>query len=185
MARRRLVRPRRRIFVAAEGDSERSFARLLSRLCGEAGLRLHLDIHVCGGGDSRAVVEFARKHRDIRAREYGLFSAAFVLLDSDRMEQDRRSGRGVDDTGNLALIRLRPNLVRCAIAPPSRSGNPSPAGATNGAGTQKLWPDYQKPASADALEKRFSLADFQRAARHDDSIRLLLEQLGLPGSQPP
>ena len=51
------VEQRRRVFVACEGESERGYVRFLSRLAEEAGLPLHFDIQICGGGSPLAIVE--------------------------------------------------------------------------------------------------------------------------------
>ena len=45
------------------------------------GLRAHLDIRVCGGGDSLAVVAFSVKEYRKRSKEYRKYSSGLILLD--------------------------------------------------------------------------------------------------------
>ena len=93
MPRRRPVARRERIFVATEGESEQSLARWLQGICDRQSLHVHLDIVVAGGGDTRAVVEYAvdrrRRHNESRIRDRG----ALVFLDADRLAEDLAAGR--------------------------------------------------------------------------------------------
>lgn len=181
MARRRIVPRRTRIFAAAEGDGERAFVQLLQGLCDDKGLHLHLDIAVAGGGDSRAVVEYAvdrrRRRNDTRVRDKG----ALVFLDADRVERDRAAGRDpetVKGRGDLQPVYLRPNLEGLLIR--LHRGHEKRVVAARDAerDLQRLWPEYEKPASAKALAERFGLDDLRRAARHDDGLRGALTLLG-------
>ena len=181
MARRRPVPLRRRIFVGVEGASERSFMTWLQRLCDREELHLHLDVRVCGGGDSLAVVQFARREYERRSRDYAAYENGFVVLDADRLEQDFASGRGPPELSELKQIYLQPNLEGLLLRLHSGRENRRPTAQQAVAELGRLWPDYRKPASASMLERRFALADLQRAARHDSGLRLLLEELGLLG----
>ena len=181
MARRRTVPKRRRIFVGAEGESERSFAKWLSDLCEKVGLHVHLDIRVCGGGDGFNVVEYSVEQYRQR-KHHGPYSAALVVLDADRIEEDRSHGRDpLTALGNekLRLIFLKPNieglLCRLHRGHESRFGSASEAKGL----LQRLWPEYAKPTSAEMLGRRFELGDLRRAARHDTDLRQALELLGL------
>ena len=49
----RQLKNRRRIFVGVEGKSEKSFVVWIQNLCDEAEMRVHLDIWVAGGGDTK------------------------------------------------------------------------------------------------------------------------------------
>ena len=121
MARRRTVRRRRRIFIGAEGESERSLAKWLSDLCEDEGLHVHLDVRVCGGGDSFGIVEYSVEQYRQR-RRHGPYSAAMILLDADRVEDDRSHSRDpLTALGNeaLSLIYLKPNIegLLCRLHP--------------------------------------------------------------------
>ena len=172
---------RRRIFVGVEGASEQSFAAWLQRLCNREELHLHLDVRVCGGGDSLAVVQFAEREHRRRSRDYGAYESGFVLLDADRLAQDAASGRRLPATGKLERIYFRPNLEGLLQRLHSGRESRRPTAQQAEMELKRLWPDYRKPASADMLERRFALADLRRAAGHDPGLRLLLEQLGLSG----
>ena len=180
MARRRHSIPqRRRVFVGAEGQSERSFAAWLQHLCNESNLHLHLDIGVCGGGDSRVVVEFSGREKVRREREYGRYRAAFVLLDSDRLQRDIASGRSPPDIPGLDKVWLRPNLEGLLLRLHNGEERTVRSAVEVGPALRRRWPDYDKPPAASLLSRRFSLTDLRRAASYDADLSLLLEQLGL------
>ncbi len=90
-SRRRLVQPRRVVFIAGEGQSERAFVIFLQRLCDEAGLHVHLDVKPQDGGGSVAVIEQAGRwlKRNRSRREY---QTRLVLLDRDRIEAEPQEG---------------------------------------------------------------------------------------------
>ena len=185
MPRLRAVPRRKRVFVAAEGDGDRALARWLQTLCDEHGLHVHLDVVVAGGGDTRRVVEYAveqrRRHNETRVRDRG----ALVLLDVDRLEQDRAAGRDpetVPGRADLRLVYLTPNLegVLFRLHPGREAQFVAPEDA--GRRLQGLWPDYRKPASAASLRRRFDLNDLRRVAACDLDLRDALTFLGLvPG----
>ena len=184
MPQRRSVARRRRIFVAAEGDGEQSLARWLQALCEDAGLHLHFDIAVAGGGDTRTVVEFAvdrrRRRNDSRSRDSG----ALVFLDADRLAADRAAGRDpetVPGIGDLRPVYLRPNLEGLLVRlHPGREAR-FPAEDDAEGRLRALWPDYRKPMPAAALRGRFGPDDLRRAAGHDPDLRNALRLLGLLG----
>jgi hypothetical protein len=88
MRRHRLARPQRRpVFLGCEGDSERAYGALLSRLYEEhrRDLYLHVELLKPGGGGPPTLVERAchrivenERKRDIR------YAVRAVLLDVDR-----------------------------------------------------------------------------------------------------
>ncbi len=173
---------RKRVFIGAEGESERSLAKWLNVLCDEQGLSFHLDIVVCGGGDSLAVTKHAVREYRSRERLYGSFSTAWILLDYDRLEQDTRSGRNPRpeaDTENLKLVYLKPNIEGMLLR--FHPGQEKQLSTANNAERKlrKFWPEYHKPASAEKLRKRFGIEDIRRAARHDSDLRWMLEKLTL------
>ena len=181
MARRRIVPRRTRIFAAAEGDGERALAQLLQGLCDDKGLHLHLDIAVAGGGDSRAVVEYAvdrrRRRNDTKVRDKG----ALVFLDADRLDEDRAAGRDpetVEGRGDLQPVYLRPNLEGLLIRLHPGQERRFVAARDAEKRLRELWPEYDKPVSAATLAKRFDLDDLRRAAVHDDGLRDALTLLG-------
>jgi len=180
--RRRFVLRRERVFVTAEGDGDRAFARWLGELCDGQGLHLHLDVVVAGGGDARRVVEYAVEQRRRRNGFLERDKVALVLLDADRVAEDRAAGRDpetVAGRGDLQLVYLTPNLegllVRLHPGYEARLLTPNEARRR----LKQLWPDYDKPASAAALGRRFDLDDLRRVGAHDDGLRDVLIVLGL------
>ena len=57
------------------------------------GLHTHLDIRVCGGGDSLAVVKYSVEQYRKRSDLHGNYSSGLILQDDDRIEEDKQRGR--------------------------------------------------------------------------------------------
>ena len=183
MVRQRSQFPKRkRVFIAAEGESERSLAKWLNVLCNEQDFSFHLDIVVCRGGDSLAVTEHAVREYRKRKRLYGSFSTAWILLDYDRLEQDMQSGRNPEpkaNTENLKLVYLKPKIEGVLLRFHLGQEKRLPTANNAERELRKFWPEYHKPASAEKLRKRFGVEDIRRAARHDNGLRWMLEKLTL------
>ena len=178
------VPKRKRFFIGAEGESEKSFARWLERLRNHPNPVIHLDITVCDGGDSLAIASHAVAQYRKRTDEHGKFAAGLILLDSDRVEQDRSNNRDPETAlkgqERIHLVYLTPNLEGLLLRLHAGHEQEFVAADKTLRSLRKHWPRYKKSASADALEARFSLNDLQRASRHDDSLREILMTLGLP-----
>ena len=184
MRRRRSVKPRRAIFIGVEGESDRAFVRFLQRCCEEEGRRLNLLVKPGGGGDSVTVVEEAGRHlarhpakRNIRDK--------LVLLDRDRIEQDLKAGRDAQAAAsgwNLTIIFQDPNLEGLLFRLHQGHERRRTTAGKAMAELRKVWPEYDKPPTADQLSRRFTLSDVRRAARHDKELSQLLEILGLASS---
>lgn len=143
---------------------------------------MHLDVRVCGGGDGFRVVEYSLEQYRRRSRDYGPYSAGLILLDADRIEEDRRHGRDPStalDGENLLVTCLQPNIegLLYRLHPDCESRFVSAQQATQLLRT--VWPKYVKPPTADALGRRFGLGDLRRASRHDKYLRSAVELLGL------
>lgn len=175
---------RKRFFIGAEGESERSLARWLERLRNKTSSDVHLDVAVCGGGDSLAIAEHAVRQYRKRTNERGKFAAGLILLDSDRIEQDRSNNRdpetALKSQKGIRLIYLTPSLEGLLLR--LHNGHEQEFVSADKAMQvlRKQWPKYRKPVSTDALEARFRLGDLQRASRHDNELRGVLTTLGLP-----
>lgn len=107
---------------------------------------------------------------------------ALVFLDADRLGQDRASGRDPDRVIGrelLQLVFLAPNLegllLRLHTGREARIVVPDDAERL----LQRVWPEYRKPMSARALERRFNLLDLERAATYDSQLQDALTLLGL------
>lgn len=180
---RRSIPKRTRIFVGAEGESERSFAAWLQGLCDSEGRHLHLDIVVAGGRSSAKIVETCASRCRERSRKHGPYRTRLVLLDCDRLEdrqQNEADPRPSADGAGIELVFLKPDLEGVLVR--LHKGQQARRLATaKGAerALKRLWPEYRKPAPAAALRERFDLDRLRRAAGHDDQLRRLAELLGL------
>lgn len=181
MRRRSGVRVRGVIFVGVEGKSDRAFVQFLQRVCDGQQLHLHLDVKQGTGGDSLQVVDEARRRLErypVRRR----LKARLVLLDADRIEQDRNAGRDAIAAAakwELEVVLLTPNLEGLLLR--LHRGHQARAIPSDEALRQlrKLWNGYDKGSlSATDLSKRFELADLRRAARYDRYLARLLELIG-------
>ncbi|MCY4610745.1 MAG: hypothetical protein OXC38_03445 [Gammaproteobacteria bacterium] len=178
------VPKRKRFFIGAEGESEKSFARWLERLRNHPNPIVHLDITVCDGGDSLAIANHAVAQYRKRTDAHGKFAAGLILLDSDRIKQDRSNNRdpeiALKGQRGIRLVYLTPNLEGLLLRLHAGHEQEFVAADKTLRALRKQWPEYKKPASADVLDTRFDLSDLQRAARHDDELREVLKTLGLP-----
>lgn len=105
-----------------------------------------------------------------------------MLLDRDRVEDDRRSGRDAQATASKLRLRIvfqSPNLEGLLLKLHPGCEQRRPAARSALTELRRVWPDYSKPPSATELRERFALADLRRAALHDDELRWLLAVLGL------
>ena len=181
MRRHGSVEPKRSIFVGTEAESERAFARFLERCCNDIGLHLSLDVRPGTGGDSYAVVEHARRRLERHAGRKE-FRHTLVLLDRDRVSQDREAGRdapALAAKARLEIVYQEPNLEGLLVR---LHGNREQrrVAATSAAGElRRLWPQYRKPPTVEQLKQRFTLEDVRRAALYDQELRRLLDILGL------
>ncbi len=179
MARQRIPR-KKRIFIGTEGQSEKSFAAWLQRLCDIEGVHIHLDVVVGQGGDSLAVVQ--RAVRKYKSRDRG-FKSAFVLLDWDRLGEDKRRDRdpqqGLGSTP-LELVFMQPTLEGVLLRlHEGHEERVMPSARDADRELRRLWQGYNKPASAESLLARFQLPDLKRAAIHDRELQSMLDMLGL------
>ena len=188
MRRHRLGRPQRRtVFLGCEGDSERAYGALISRLHEEHrhDLYLHVVLLKPGGGDPltlveracHSIVEYERK-RDIR------YAVRAVLLDGDRRGQSpQRDMRMVElaQSTHLRFIWQEPchealllrHLEGCQTLRP-------PSSALAMVELRRRWPDYVKGISAVQLAKRISIREIAWAASVEPSLREFLYAIGFP-----
>ena len=180
-SRRRPVQPRRSFFIAGEGQSERAFVRFLQRLCDEARLYVHLDVRPQDGGGSVAVIEQAGRwlKRNRSRREY---QARLVLLDRDRIEAEPREGMQAQAAATrykLEIVFQDPNLEGLLVRLHAGQEQRKIRASDSENELRKMWPEYQKPPTAEQLRQRFTLDDVRRAAVHDQHLQTLLEVIGL------
>ncbi len=176
------VEPKRVIFIGVEGKSDRAFAQFLQRCCDEECLHLHVDIKTRHGGDSVVVVQEAARHLTRHPGKQDI-SAKLVLLDWDRIAQDRQAGhdaQAVASESGLEIIFQNPNLEGLLLRLHQGHESRQTKAVDSMTELQKVWPEYRKSSlTADRLSKRFDVSDVRRAARYDDDLRTLLNVLGL------
>jgi bisphosphoglycerate-dependent phosphoglycerate mutase len=56
---KRIIQQRKRIFIAAEGESEQSFVKWLQQLSDQQRLHIHLDCQTLEGGGYKTMLERA------------------------------------------------------------------------------------------------------------------------------
>ena len=109
----RQIKNRRRIFVGVEGKSEKSFVAWIQNLCDEAELRVHLDIWVAGGGDTKNILNLSIKRMNRLKRDKGDFDAALILIDHDHLENDLAADQelvALIKSKDIEMIWQKPNL---------------------------------------------------------------------------
>ncbi len=106
-----------------------------------------------------------------------------VLLDSDRIRQDRQAGRDAFERANkwgLEIVFQKPNLEGLLLRLHEGHEQRSIRSEVAARELRKQWPEYAKASlTADQVKQRFSLIDLQRAAKYDEQLHKLLEVLGL------
>jgi hypothetical protein len=171
---------RTRFFVAVEGESEQSLVRWLQTLS-ERELHIHLDAVPLGGGGFKSMLERAvRLHK--RHCRIGVYQDRFLLVDGDRADQ-----------GDWTIEKLKREAARrgftVCVQNPNHEGlllrmmrgmeRETPDAATAKARLRSRWANYEKPMSAHALGRQFSLDDLLRVANVDTDLATLLRKIGL------
>jgi hypothetical protein len=149
--RRPFIPQRTPIFVGCEGESERSYVKLLQGIADGQLLSLHLDAVVLqpGGGDPCAIVELALRKLNAKRRIRGnTYRAKIVLLDDERGNLPQRDARAIAlaKEGDLQLFWQSPcheavllrHLEHCTTLRP-------PTTALAQAALRERWPAYDKP----------------------------------------
>ena len=169
--------PRTVVFVWVEGKSDQAFARFLERCFNKDGMRLHLDPKQAGGGDTLAVVETAIRYLKRRgSRNY--YHQKIVLLDKDRIGEDKRHGRDAlakAKKHRLKLIFQDPNLegllLRLHYGNERKEYQPQETERK----LKQSWSKYDKSnLSAKQLCEHFTIADVHRAAKYDPQLQRLI-----------
>jgi hypothetical protein len=177
-----MIEIRKRFFLAVEGESERSFAKLLFELSNGI-THIHLDTYVLNGGGYKTMLNDAVRFRK-KGLTKGLYHDSFLIVDSDRAGQDPGEWRveklkqEAAERG-LTVCLQRPNheAVLCRMTPGYESYVLTPQASE--ATLKSIWPTYEKPADARALRQHYELDDLLRMAKHDPDFRNLLQRIGL------
>jgi len=178
------VPQRKRIYFGCEGDSERSYGRLLNALCDAAGLSLFLDCDVLqpGAGDPLALIETAVRHVREKSTKHGAFRACAVLLDRDKFGQSPDRDMRMFQLASEHHIQLiwqfpcHEGLLLQHLEGPVgvRPANPQLALRA----LKRSWPEYEKGMPATELASRIDAGAVRRAADVDEGLRNFLRRIG-------
>ena len=180
---------RRRIFIGCEGESERSYVRLLQDLCdaSDRGLAVHLDSHIIPstGGNAERILLGAMALIGRNTARRDPYRSHFILLDSDvAVEQ-----RGESFLEDLSRRAMRAGIVlvwqRCCHEAlllhhlPGRERNTHHRSADALRQLESVVPGYRKGWSADRLGRFITLEHVLRAAAVEPDLHALLLEIGL------
>lgn len=179
---KRIIRQRKRIFIAGEGESEQSFVKWLQQLSDQQESHIHLDCQTLEGGGYKTMLE--RTVRECKRKERYRAKFSILLVDGDR------ALRG-DDGWSLLQLRQEaskhgidvcvqhPNLEGLFLRMFPNKERLQPDSARAHSQLCQAWPGYEKPADARALADKFVLDDLLRVARIDEDLGGLLKMVGL------
>lgn len=177
-----VIRQRKRIYIAVEGEGEQAFIKFLQHLSDQNGLHIHLDCVPLSGGGYKSMLKKAIHNRSRRERNTAKDS--ILLVDGDRADKS-------DDGWTLEklLSEATKKKFTVCLQNPNQEGlllrmipgneRLQPHATTAHKLLQKEWDDYQKPTDAHTLKSKFSLEDLLRAARVDEELKRLLRIIGL------
>ena len=176
-------KPRRRYFVACEGESESGYAAFIQRLADDAELQIHLDIRKYRGGDSLTIVNEAVRELQVRSVRHGRYIGQAIFLDADRRWSDQ--DRTIEADRLIAKYQFYPiwsnpsfeafllkHLIGCEFLQPS----------TTKLAFKELkskWPNYRKGMVAYELHRELDLDAVRRAADNLPNLREFLVAIGL------
>ncbi|MGH7814609.1 MAG: RloB domain-containing protein [Candidatus Binataceae bacterium] len=187
MRRRVWIPQRRPVFLGCEGESERAYGTLISKLRDDCSRDVHLEVVLLrpGGGDPLSLVELAcRKIVENERKRDRRFAVRAILLDKDRFGEKPERDRLIAPLAaryRLRLIWQEPchealllrHFEGCQTLRPS-----SPALAAQE--LRKHWPDYEKGMSAARLERRIVVESILRAASVERQLKEFLGDIGFP-----
>jgi len=186
MRRRRPVIPqRRRVYLGCEGESERSYGALISRLLENRrhDMHLHLDLLRPGGGDPLALIELAQKRAAAGERKSeSPYVRRAVLMDADRLGQSPPRDAQmllIAQAAHIQIIWQRPchealllrHLEGCQHLRP-----PTPMQAL--ADLRQHWREYVKGMAAIQLSDRIDHAALRRALQVEPELADFLASIG-------
>ncbi len=176
---------RRRIFVGCEGDGERSYITLVSRILDDVHQKVHIDPQLLqpGGGDPLDLVARAEEviKRIERTREP--YDEKYLLIDRDRFgasaNRDQQIPAILKRIG-AAIIWQRP--AREGFLLRHLDGYTKHQPPTTQVAMQQLlqqWPEYVKNMSASQLATRIDIEALRRAITVENELRAFLTAIEL------
>lgn len=187
MSRLRVLIPQRiRIYLGCEGPSEQSYGKRLNEIADAAGLHLYFDNDVLqpGGGDPLELVKLAISHIDQKRRKRGDFTHRAILLDRDKLSQNREWEQQIvrlAQEHELHLLWQDPChetfLLRHLDG--QLTARPPTADLALQA-LKRIWPEYYKGMPAAQLAVKIDLQAIQRVRAVEPGLATFLNQIGLP-----
>lgn len=181
-----LQRQRRAVFIGCEGESERSYVRVLQRHADAAALPLHFvtPILAPGAGDPLQLVRRAKSEYANEVRKRGRnasFLAHAILMDEDRREDDPArfavAEREASHHG-FALLLQRPKHEAFLLRHLPGHHMDQPARQDAERRLRDAWPGYRKGLPATELAVRIDLAAIRRACGAEPEIADFLIRIG-------
>lgn len=177
----RLIKIRKRFFIAGEGQSEQSFMKWLQVLTDEKYLSCHLDYKSLDGGGYESMINKAIKLRQ-RGLTKGAYKGSFLIVDADRSER-----------GDWSLKQLRSEAaqhqIQVCVQKPNHEGlllhtlcGEARLNLTAGEAKKRLermWPEYEKGLDARTLSQKLSFEKLLLIAKEDEDLKVLLTAIGL------
>lgn len=176
-----------RVYLGCEGQSERSYARLLGIVAESLGCHLYIDNDLLqpGGGDPLALVQLAvRRIQRKENQRGGTIRHRALLLDRDKFGQDPRRDAQVE------MLARRDGLTLIWQAPCHEAfllrhfdGFETIRPATTDLAFEALrrvWPEYEKGMPAAQLGRRITLEGIRRACEVEAGFANFIRQIGLP-----
>ncbi len=185
MARRPSRKPRKAVFVACEGESERGYVSFLHQIANaQSTLDLHFDIKLCRGGNHLAILEQAEKTAIKREQKHSRkFWKKAVFLDADLRAENLLKTQKADriiERSEFIPVWSNPCLEALLLNHFPRCENLKPP--TSNLAEQELkrhWKDYNKPITASECLSKFDIPDLERATRNNSGLLRFLKEIGL------
>jgi RloB-like protein len=184
--RRRLLIPqRRRIFLGCEGESERGYGALISRLLESQRRDIHLHVVLLnpGGGDPLALIEQARRRiLEGERKSESAYGHRAVLMDRDRFGQAPQRDAQIAPIAQAARLRIiwqRPCHEALLLCHLNGCQHLQPATSPQAlAELRQRWPDYTKGMPALKLTDWIDQAAIRRAAQVEAELAAFLADIG-------
>jgi hypothetical protein len=186
MTRRQNYRPQRTpIFVGCEGRSEIGYVGWLRNMVRDQDLPFHIELYDLGKGAGEPVTRIAMAVDRIEQLEKSrmAFVRKFLFLDTDQLVGDTPRAELAQrraTENNIVVIWQHPtheafllrHLPNCLTAQPPDKRRADVALA-------KKWAGYQKPLTADQIERRLDIDSARRASTRLPELQDLLRTIGL------
>lgn len=175
-------KPRKRIFLGAEGFSERNYGRYLRLIADNHNIQIHIDCnYVTGGGDPLKVVQESIRLMKRNSRNHGDYLVKVVMLDSDKLgrstDRDNKI-RPLAADHDVKLLYSAPNFEAFLLRHFPGCESKKPPAETSLSELEKVWPAYLKGIDARSIYKQLGEDGLVRACTVEDSLRDFLTVIG-------